>query len=69
MTTTIAVENCASCPFSFDPNSDCDCQLWTCTAKETQSGYREIPRRRTHGNPPAWCPLRKSGQLVTLRVK
>lgn len=68
MTTTITVENCAECPFSYNPNHECNCQLWTCTAKDTKTGYREIPRERTHEVPPDWCPLRTAARLVQLRL-
>lgn len=57
--TTIAVENCAGCPFSVDDGVE----HW-CHARDhgvpIDSGLFRL-------EPPFWCPLRTADRLVTLR--
>jgi hypothetical protein len=57
MTTTITVENCASCPFRvYSVASGCECGIV----------YRDL--KPSNPDPPDWCPLRTADRLVTLRV-
>lgn len=67
MTTTITVENCASCPFYTKGETDLWCDI------DLEKG-RQIPPRSPQVRqpplaPPDWCPLRTADRLVTLRVK
>lgn len=74
MTTTITVENCASCPFVMcSPNDD---EPWLCDALQADGEPRAIPEQRVFQSdgdywpdPPEWCPLRSDDRLVQLRVK
>lgn len=66
---TVAVSNCASCPFAYAREDDYSDE-WTCTAAEDRNGFlREIGKTQKKPGapwlpPPTWCPLRQAERVV-----